>query len=190
MPSKFFKALGALVLLSQTGHAVITPQTTLTHDSVNGTYTLSWYGSAGHTYFIHHSLDLMTWQTMPIIESGANANLSWTIQLNADRTFFRLLVSDLPTNGNPGTADFDGDGIDNQTEVNLGSNPISLDSDRDGMPDAWEYLHGFSLTQPGAADNADSDALSNLGEYLVGTDPHTVDGNVAASVLLLEITSH
>lgn len=190
MCSKVLKSLLTLPLLVQSAFAVITPETALTHDVVNGTYTLSWYGSAGHTYFIHHSLDLVTWQTMPVIESGADANLSWTVQLNADRTFFRLLLTDLPTNGNAATADFDGDGIDNQTEVNLGSNPISLDSDRDGMPDAWEYLHGFSLTQPSAADNADSDSLSNLGEYLVGTDPHTADGSVAASVLALEINSH
>lgn len=169
--------------------AVTVPQTELAYDSSTTTYTLSWYGTASHTYFIQHSPDLFTWNTMPVIESGTNAALAWSIQINADKTFFRLLVSDLPTGGNPETADFDGDGIDNITEVNLGSNPISVDSDRDGMSDAWEHLHGFSLTVPDATGDADGDGLSNLAEFLAGTNPTTAASAVSAVTFALVVGS-
>ena len=169
--------------------AVTVPQTELAYDSSTTTYTLSWYGTASHTYFIQHSLDLVTWNTMPVIESGANAALAWSIQINVDKTFFRLLVSDLPTGGDPETADFDGDGLDNITEVNLGSNPISADSDRDGMSDAWEHLHGFNLTVADSAGDADSDGLSNLAEFLAGTNPNTAASAVSAATFSLVVGS-
>ncbi|MFH1499399.1 MAG: hypothetical protein ABII82_16440 [Verrucomicrobiota bacterium] len=180
-----FVALGLFCRLP----AVTSPETDLTFDSATSTYTLSWYGNSGHTYFIQHSLDLMLWTTMPVIETGADADLAWSIQLTADRTFFRLLASSLPTGGNPDTADFDGDGINNITEISMGSNPISLDSDRDGMPDAWEYANGFNLTQPDATGNADGDTLSNLAEYWAGTDPNTADATGLASSFDLVVTS-
>ncbi len=179
----------AAVALSARLAAVTTPETLLAFDAGTSTYTLSWYGSAGHTYFIQHSLDLMTWNTVPLIESGTDAPLAWSMQLTANRTFFRVLASDLPTGGNPETADFDGDGINNITEINMGSNPISLDSDRDGMPDAWEYAHGFNLTMPDATGNADFDSLSNLAEYFVGTDPNVADAAAPAANFDLVVLS-
>jgi hypothetical protein len=46
------------------------------------------------------------------------------------------------------------------------------DTDADGMPDAWENLHGLSPKDPSdAALDLDSDGLSNLAEYQAGTDP-------------------
>lgn len=46
------------------------------------------------------------------------------------------------------------------------------DSDHDGMPDAWEQKHGFdaSAAADGSAD-ADGDGLTNVEEFLNGTDP-------------------
>jgi len=46
------------------------------------------------------------------------------------------------------------------------SRPADFDTDADGMPDAWETMHGFN---PGVADDkgdADCDGYTNLEEYL------------------------
>jgi pectate lyase len=50
--------------------------------------------------------------------------------------------------------------------------PPPVDSDHDGMPDAWERAHGFDPQNPadGIAD-ADKDGYTNLEEFLNGTNP-------------------
>lgn len=49
------------------------------------------------------------------------------------------------------------------------------DSDRDGMPDWWELLHFDGFTNALAGADADEDGLSNLEEYVYGTDPFALD---------------
>ena len=53
-----------------------------------------------------------------------------------------------------------------------------VDGDADGMPDAYEIANGLSAGDPGdASTDADSDNLSNLDEYLLGTDPQDDDSD-------------
>lgn len=68
--------------------------------------------------------------------------------------------------------DFDGDGIYNLKEYELGTDPTSADTDADGLPDSWELEMGFDPTVAGSGIDADGDGFSNLDEFNDGTDPN------------------
>ncbi len=66
--------------------------------------------------------------------------------------------------------------INSQDEVGgwpeLKSQPAPADTDKDGMPDAWEISHGLNPNDPADANaDPDKDGYTNLEEYLNGTDP-------------------
>ena len=61
--------------------------------------------------------------------------------------------------------------------VGYTATPAPVDTDGDGIPDAWEILHGLNpLNAADAALDADGDGQSNLAEYLAGTDPRAANG--------------
>jgi len=64
--------------------------------------------------------------------------------------------------------DRDGDGIPDSQD---------LDNDNDGMPDAWEIAHGLNPLVNDADGDLDGDGVSNLAEYLAGTDPSVAAPN-------------
>ncbi|WP_308366119.1 MULTISPECIES: hypothetical protein [unclassified Microbulbifer] len=94
--------------------------------------------------------------------------------------------------------DFDGDGLSNLQEYTAGTNPeepdsdhdgpmdsedpeptdpkYTLDQDSDGLPNEWEWEHGFNDNDPlDAGLDDERDGLSNLREYQLGTDPRNYD---------------
>jgi hypothetical protein len=102
-----------------------------------------------------------------------------------------MLVTNL--NAFPGSSEFlpdsDGDGLDDDTELRLGSNPLNKDSDLDGYQDAIEVKlanGGFDLldeSKPGLCqdlvdngmDDIDGDGLRLCEEALFGTNDNYVD---------------
>lgn len=48
---------------------------------------------------------------------------------------------------------------------------VFVDSDSDGLPDSWELQYFGSTTAGAAGGNSDGDSLTNLQEYLLGTNP-------------------
>jgi hypothetical protein len=112
-----------------------------------GEFVVSWWGKTGRTYFVQQSFDLMTWHYLPVIESGAEAVCGLNVSCSETRQFWKLRYTDAATGGNAQTADFDGDGVSNQEELDQGLDPFSADSDGDGVGDADEI--DFSLNKAG-----------------------------------------
>ncbi|MEM1180815.1 MAG: carboxypeptidase regulatory-like domain-containing protein, partial [Acidobacteriota bacterium] len=76
----------------------------------------------------------------------------------------------------PFNPDTDGDGLGDGDEIDLGADPLDADSDGDGMPDGYEVDRGFDPTD--AADgvlDADLDGLNNADEFVAGSDPLDAD---------------
>lgn len=84
-------------------------------------------------------------------------------------------------NSDPLSADSDGDGLSDRQEVAVGSSPLKRDTDGDGLPDDWEAAHGLDPGNASGADGAagdpDGDGLSNVDEYQNGCDPQNPDSD-------------
>jgi len=91
---------------------------------------------------------------------------------------FRGSTADLDADGEPDFSDpdVDGDGLQNDAEDLLGTDPRDADTDGDGLPDGWEFDYQQDpLDAADAEADADADGLNNTREYEEGTDPRTVD---------------
>ncbi|HRT06230.1 MAG TPA: hypothetical protein P5204_11085, partial [Kiritimatiellia bacterium] len=81
---------------------------------------------------------------------------------------------------NPMLWDSDFDGLSDYEEVYVrGTSPVLADTDGDGLPDAWEVRYGLNAVSPaganGAAGDPDLDTLNNLAELAAGTNPTSAD---------------
>ena len=78
---------------------------------------------------------------------------------------------------NASLADSDKDGLSDSDELRIFyTDPLSNDTDKDGMPDGWEVIHDLNPLDP--LDNAtdpDDDGLTNLQEFKNGTNPRSPD---------------
>ena len=54
-------------------------------------------------------------------------------------------------------------------------NPLFADADKDGMDDVWETAHGLDPALNDRERDSDGDGLTNIQEYILGTDPHNGD---------------
>lgn len=68
--------------------------------------------------------------------------------------------------------------------------PTNVDSDNDGLPDAWELQHFGNLTTADASTDSDGDGLTDAMEYSLGTDPKLSDTDGDGLSDLQEITYH
>ena len=79
---------------------------------------------------------------------------------------------------NPFLRDTDADGLDDRAEIVFQTDPLNPDTDGDGMPDGWELFFDLDPLNPlEATQDKDNDGLTNLQEYLDGSNPHVKDSD-------------
>lgn len=70
--------------------------------------------------------------------------------------------------------DADGDGLSNQTEIILGTNPYSGDTDWDGVSDSQELARGTEPLQP----DTDRDGICDGADLCLGNNPNQASPEV------------
>ncbi|MCG8673454.1 MAG: hypothetical protein MI867_28960, partial [Pseudomonadales bacterium] len=146
---------------------------------------IDWSNSAtadaatGSSYIYTPTLGTATITASITDNDGATTNVNISLNVvssldELDDDNDGLNNGDEAVNGtDPNNADSDADSLSDGDEVNTyGTNPLSNDSDSDGMTDDFEIDYGLDANDPSdAATDLDNDGVSNLDEFLDGTDP-------------------
>ena len=151
---------------------------------------LNWHGHAGRTYFIQSSDPndhLKEWIWSDLIEYGNNEAISHEVGTTADKAFFRLHYTDTqpPAGVTLEQWDADGDGLSNELELDLQSNPLNVDTNSDGIPDGWAHAHGYYPNANIASSPFQGGTVTNLEAFQQGVqaDPNaTIDDHDADGV--------
>ncbi|MFW9768468.1 MAG: SBBP repeat-containing protein [Candidatus Thorarchaeota archaeon] len=139
------------------------------NSTCNGLKYSSYYGGSSNDGPRELRLD----QTGNVYITGWTASSNFPLVNAYDASLSGAMDMYLMVFSTPSDADFDG--LDDDLENALGTDPFSNDSDSDLMPDGWEYYNGLNPLLNDSADDLDFDTLSNLDEFLIGTLPNTND---------------
>ena len=136
-----------------------TPPNVFLLDRLTGSNTVLTAGQTGSSP--------MLWASRPVISDGG-----------ATIAFLDL---------GPGLATGDLNRLPDAFGVSVNTSAALVDSDADGIPDWWMMKYfGHPTGQAGdfslASDDADGDGVSNLQEYLAGTDPTSRNSNLAVAI--------
>ncbi|WP_176465486.1 T9SS type B sorting domain-containing protein, partial [Croceivirga radicis] len=121
------------------------------------------------------------------IDTGNATPVSGTFPTLGDEDIIDITATDNAGNSNTGivtiSVDTDGDGLNNNEEITLGTDPNNPDSDGDGINDGQEVLDGTNPLDdcdsvsgtPLESSDCDADGLTNAEEANLGTDPFNAD---------------
>lgn len=90
-----------------------------------------------------------------------------------------------PSDPSDASLDQDNDGLTNQDEFLLQTNPTAADTDKDGIPDGFEATYGLDPLVNDASADPDGDGVSSYDEYLSNTDPRDGTSKPSGSSVLL-----
>jgi len=127
---------------------------------------------------INDALDDLDGDTLSNLGEYQNGTLPWDPDCDSDTLSDGAEV--LIHHTNPLSAHSDADIMPDGWEVLYGldpTDPHSNDSDSDLMPDGWEVTYGLNPLVNDALSSLDSDSLSNLYEYQIGTFPNNSDSD-------------
>ena len=123
--------------------------------------------------------DTLTWD-VDYLAAGEGGSVSYQAVVRSSATNGQIVINSAMIY----SAENDAFEADNTTSVTTSivvdsPPPAGQDSDRDGLPDAWEENYGLdpndNAGDNGADGDPDGDGLTNIQEYVAGTDPTNAD---------------